>query len=112
MNNECVDVSIASAGGVVEVRLRGEMDAHSSPALQRSLKHLLDPRMRLTIDLSGVTFIDSRGLQVLFLETARFREHGGRLEIANVSLFVHRVIGYAGLTEALHLADDNVLRAS
>ena len=79
MNDECVDVSMTSSGGAITVALRGEIDAHTTPALLRSLDRLLDPRMHITIDLSHVSFMDSRGLQVLLIQTLRFREAGGRL---------------------------------
>ncbi|HEY0520884.1 MAG TPA: STAS domain-containing protein [Ilumatobacteraceae bacterium] len=112
MNDELVDLTITSLGGVITVALRGEMDAHTSPALQRALDHLLDPKMRVRIDLSGVRFIDSRGLQVLLVQTTRFRDGGGRLEIANASAFTHRVMAYAGLSGVLNTVEERTLEAS
>ena len=105
MNDDCVDVSITSLGGCIRVTLGGEVDRHTAPALRRTLDHSLDPRMRIAVDLSQVRFIDSRGLQVLLLETTRFRENGGRFEITNPSAWVERVIGYAGLSRALDTSD-------
>jgi anti-sigma B factor antagonist len=105
MNDDCVDVSITSVAGCIMITLVGEVDAHTTPGLQRTLDHLLDPRMRIAVDLSGVRFIDSRGLQVLLLQTMRFRESGGRFGITNASAWVQRVVGYAGLSGALDTVD-------
>src|SRR4051794_18012869 len=61
MNRECVDVVLmTSSGGAITVALRGEMDGHTAPKVLQTLDRLLDPRMHIAIDLSGVTFIDSR----------------------------------------------------
>jgi hypothetical protein len=38
MGSEYVDVSIMSAGGQATVALRGEMDAHTATALDRTLE--------------------------------------------------------------------------
>ena len=105
MNDDCVNVSLTSPGGCITLTLGGEVDGHTAPALRRTLDHVLDPRMRIVVDLSQVRFIDSRGLQVLILETMRFRENGGRFEITNASARVERVIGYAGLSGALDTVD-------
>jgi anti-anti-sigma factor len=112
MNDGCVDVSITSVGGFITVTLAGEIDAHTAPPLQRTLDHMLDPRMRIAVDLSRVSFIDSRGLQVLLVQTMRFHDNGGRFEIANASSCVQRVIRYAGLTGALDTGDHHRLAAS
>jgi anti-anti-sigma factor len=101
-----------SVRGCITVTLAGEVDAHTAPTLRRTLDHLMDPRMRIAVDLSQVRFIDSRGLQVLLLETMRFRESGGRFEITNASAWVHRVIGYAGLSGALDTADGSPIAAT
>ena len=105
MNDDWVDISITSVDGCITVTLGGDVDAYTAPTLRRTLDHVLEPRMRIRVDLSQVRFIDSKGLRVLLLETMRFRENGGRFEITNPSAWVERVIGYAGLSGVLDTSD-------
>jgi len=61
-------VSIAVSGVAPEIRVTavGEIDSSSAPLLRKHLDAILDGDVReLTIDLHGVTFLDSAGLCVL-----------------------------------------------
>jgi anti-sigma B factor antagonist len=60
-----IDVSSAE-GGVKLVALRGELDFDDAPRLGRVLDELRsEGELRVIVDLSELTFIDSSGLSVL-----------------------------------------------
>jgi len=66
----CADVSVAD--GCVVVRLQGELDMATTPALSRALDAALDGRPHaLALDLSELTFIDSTGIRVLITGSRR-----------------------------------------
>ena len=67
-------------GDVVLISLQGELDLASAPDLERELHEAeaAGPR-RVTIDLSGLGFMDSTGLQALL--RARERATGGSYEL-------------------------------
>jgi anti-sigma B factor antagonist len=59
-----VDVSLSGPGAVVTAA--GEIDSTSAPVLRDRLESLLDDGIAdVTVDLTGVTFLDSAGLCVL-----------------------------------------------
>lgn len=59
-------------GGSVVVRLQGELDMATAPALSRALDTALDGRpSALRLDLSDLEFVDSTGIRVLITACRR-----------------------------------------
>jgi anti-anti-sigma factor len=89
--------------------LSGELDIDSvGPLRERTQEHLIGGRYRaLTLDLSGLTFIDSSGLGLL-LEVRRLALNSDvAFELVNVPPGPARVIAIAGLTETFGLPAPN-----
>lgn len=64
------------------VRVAGEIDVYSAPALRRELIDAVDAgHVRLVVDLDEVGFLDSTGIGVLVGALKRVRAQGGSLEI-------------------------------
>jgi anti-anti-sigma factor len=61
------------------------------------------PASVITVDMSGVSFMDSSGLRVLMDATTRAREGGGDLIVARPSAAVARLVEISGLGEQLRL---------
>jgi anti-anti-sigma factor len=80
-------------------RLRGELDASTSPDTKEQLLAALAPGRTLVVDLAGVGFLDSSGLAVLVATLRRARETGARLVLQDPQPRVHRVIESAHLVE-------------
>ena len=76
-------LSIASrrVGDAVTIVLQGELDLASAPELERELREAEGTNpTRVTIDLSGLGFMDSTGLQALL--RARERAESASYELA------------------------------
>jgi anti-anti-sigma factor len=58
--------------------VEGEIDAHSAPSLATALSELPSPP-EVIVDVRGVGFMDSSGLQVL-LETSRRAAQAGKTD--------------------------------
>lgn len=72
-----------TAGTVLE--LAGTLDYDSVPAVRSLLPTLtLHRGQRLTIDLGGITFCDSSGLNVLVAASQHARDHGADTALAAV----------------------------
>jgi len=85
--------------------LTGELDIDSVGGLrERVQEHLAGSQVRaLTLDLSGLTFLDSSGLGLL-LEIRRLALSSDvAFELSNVPAGPARVIAIAGLTETFGL---------
>ncbi len=72
--------------------LHGELDLASAPALAQQLDAAqADGRGRVLVDLSGLNFIDSAGLQTLLRADRRQRESGQGLWLRRGPKAVHRM---------------------
>jgi anti-anti-sigma factor len=84
--------------GVLNVRIAGELCTWSArriePEIQSALD-TLDPR-EIHIDVSGLTFLDARGVSLLVLVRSWARERGRRSEIAGSSETTRRMLTLCG----------------
>src|SRR5436309_4977272 len=70
-----LNVSTASQGGHAVVTASGELDLNTAPRLQTALAALLRDNVdRVVVDLSGVEFCDSTGMNVLLAAMKRLKE--------------------------------------
>jgi anti-anti-sigma factor len=96
-----IDTELQDQGRVV-VRLSGELDIASYPPLDEALRTLqLDGRPNVTVDLSGLTFMDSTGLRVLIEADLRTKVSGGSLVIRRGSRTIQRVFEISGVIDRL-----------
>lgn len=78
--------------------LEGQIDLHVSPQIAASLEAMIDERpVRLVVDLSRVTYIDSSGLAVLINGMQTLESYGGRFMLAGVQENVRSILETAGL---------------
>ncbi len=93
-------VDVAGADGHYEVRLRGELDMSTAAQLRDELQRLAtEEAPKVTVDLSGLAFVDSTGLSVLITGLKRFRQLGGDMALRSPSSGTLRVLEITGLTE-------------
>ena len=94
-----LDVSATSTGWEV----RGELDAHTAPTLEAAMKEL--PAGVVTVDVAGVSFMDSSGLRVLLEAATRAAEASGDLVIVHSTPGIARLVEISGLGGQLRLDD-------
>lgn len=88
----------------VWARISGEVDMQIAPLWRDALdKELRDSFARnLSLDFSGVTFIDSSGLGVVLGRYKRVAARGGKVTITGANKQVYRILnlsGFGGLME-------------
>jgi anti-anti-sigma factor len=98
-------IAVAPAGpGRVVAVVTGEVDIVTAPHLEATLHDAIgDHRPQsLTIDISGVPFLDAAGMTALI----RTYSHAGHVDfrLTNAQPMVVRVLAIAGLLEFLHLS--------
>ena len=91
------------------VTISGEIDLYTAPRLHSELAAVLADGMptRVVIDMSGVEFCDSTGMNVLLSCLRRVRERGGELEIASPKPAVRKILQVTGLDSVFTLVDDH-----
>ena len=97
-------------GGVPLLRVRGELDMYTAPRLKEVVIAALNGETKsLALDLSGVEFLDSSGLQVLMSARKRTAERGGDVYVLGVKEQVRRVFNLLGLQRAFPLCRESDL---
>jgi anti-sigma B factor antagonist len=84
------------------VKISGEIDIESAPQLRDRLLGIIRWHgARLALDLTGVTFIDCAGINMLLATRRRTQLEGGSLRVLRASPRVRRVITLTRLDPVL-----------
>ena len=96
-------VRVNSAGqGLVVLHVSGELDTTSAQELALPLQdQLTEANKTVVVDLGGVRFLGSAGLDVLVREDRRARAAGGTLRVVTGNRSVARTITLTGLDDVL-----------
>jgi anti-sigma B factor antagonist len=103
-------VSTRSQDGRTIMSLGGEIDLYTAPRLHGELVTVLsgDAPVQVVVDMSGVDFCDSTGMNVLLAAHRRAREQGGDLELAAPRPAVRKILQVTGLESVFTVLDDPV----
>ncbi len=84
------------------IRVVGELDLGTVPALERELHRILSHDLqRVIVDLEDLEFIDSTGLLCLVKATRHSRADGDRLRFIGATGQVDRVLKLTGVADLL-----------
>jgi anti-sigma B factor antagonist len=88
--------------------LDGEIDLYTAPRLHGELVTILsaDTPVQIMVDMSGVEFCDSTGMNVLLAAHRRAREQGGDLELAAPRPAIRKILQVTGLESVFTVLDD------
>ena len=94
-----MEIHASKKGPRMHARLCGELDHHSAEQARNMLDTMLhDITIRdLTLDLSGVTFMDSAGLGVILGRYRILSLRGGKLTVCGMSSAIDRIFLMSGL---------------
>ena len=101
-------VTCTGEGRVLRAALSGEVDHHGARAIMEELNRQIDlelPR-ELTIDLAGVTFMDSSGIALILCVVRRMRSCAGAARVvAPPGRPPRKVIDAAGISRVVRIDD-------
>ena len=101
--DELVTFEVSRVDSSAAVSAAGEIDSTTAPLLSQHLTEVLDAEVReLTVDLRGVTFLDSAGLCVLATTHRRAVRQDVRMRVLAGSRAVVRPLQITGLWDLLH----------
>jgi anti-sigma B factor antagonist len=101
-------VSVDTSGPVPVARISGEIDLANGPRLRDELLALAVVDFAgLVVDLTGVTYLDSSGVKVLFQLARDLRQHDQTLLVTvPIGSPLRRVLKITGLHEVAPMCDD------
>jgi anti-anti-sigma factor len=92
--------------GAAVVRLGGELDLASAPALEAAIERPeVSAAQSLVLDLGDLQFIDSTGLRTLFQAHARASQRRQDFAVTRGSEQVQRLLSITGTAEHLRIVD-------
>lgn len=92
-------------GGTRTITLEGELDGGEVASLSDALDGV-DPGMRVVVDGSGLTFVDSMGLRLLVEWHLAVTSRGGSLVVQSPSPSLRRLIDATNLNDLLALSEE------
>jgi anti-sigma B factor antagonist len=87
--------------GQVCMRLKGELDIAAVPSARDRIAELKGEGRELVLDLRGLSFIDSSGLNLLLQEAAESTRDGWNLSVIPGPSVVQRIFQLTGTEERL-----------
>ena len=90
-------VCFVPGSGTLAAYLSGEIDHHAAQTLRNEIDAQVDDRLPelLTLDFSGVTFMDSSGVGLILGRGRQMSGLGGRLVVQNAPDTVRRMLDLA-----------------
>jgi anti-sigma B factor antagonist len=105
-----LELSDAERDGHIVVTVRGDLDIASHERVDEFLREILAEHrgetVRIVLDLSAVTFMDTTGLTVLLRHWRELNRSGGSLVLAGPVYRNTRVLWTTGLAGRLRIVDD------
>ncbi|MGP3689511.1 STAS domain-containing protein [Streptomyces sp. IBSNAI002] len=95
-DNERFTVAVQHVDGAVVIELAGELDHDTAQPLREALDAAVVRGGRLLVDLTGLGFCDSTGLNVLLHSRLSALEAGGSVELAGLRGSVARMFRITG----------------
>lgn len=85
--------------------IEGEIDAYTAPQLREKLLPLCKEHQKISIDLSGVNYMDSTGLGVLIGAYKLLKAGSGKLVLIGPNQRLRRLFNITGLSEIFKIED-------
>lgn len=94
-----MEVLTRTNGREMTLAIQGELDHHGAHGVMQQIDYALDAGLplALTLDFSGVSFMDSSGIAVVLRAHRRMTALGGSLVVAGVPAQAKKVFDAAGV---------------
>lgn len=101
-----MEISQEEVGGVVCVKMRGRLDAGSTPDAEKVLAQILDEgKLKVLLNLDGLEYISSVGLRVILTLVKELGLKGGKVVLCCLSEYVREIFEVSGFTAIIPIAD-------
>lgn len=92
-------------GDILILRLRGRLDAISSPCVEiKIFEHVNDAKCKLLLDFSGIDYLSSAGLRMLLSITKKIKALSGRVILFSITQNVMEILKMSGFDHVLEIA--------
>jgi anti-anti-sigma factor len=106
MDSTDFNVVVRREGAALVVAPEGELDMATVDSLRVELERNLGDARFLVLDLRGLGFLDTSGLQLVFEQQRRAEEEGFSFVLVRGRRHVQRLFEIAGMNDRLTIVDD------
>jgi anti-sigma B factor antagonist len=90
-------IQVREAAGINVLELKGYLDAHTAPELEKAFQGLLDTKkFNIVVNCRDLTYISSAGLGVFMAYIEDVRKNQGDIKLSNMSPKVYNVFDLLG----------------
>ena len=83
---------------VPTVKIKGEIDHFNCPRAEAAVKRMFEKETnKMTIDMTGVDYLDTAGVAMIFWTAKKLFDRGGRLQLVIPPGNVRRILEMAGI---------------
>jgi anti-sigma B factor antagonist/stage II sporulation protein AA (anti-sigma F factor antagonist) len=103
-----VDVLEEQSGTTLILRIKGRLDAITSPPAEKKILETINRGERnILLNFEGVDYLSSAGMRTLLVINKRLSTQNGRLVISSITPYVMDVLKMSGFDHVLQLAKDD-----
>ncbi|CAM3953859.1 anti-sigma factor antagonist [Mesobacillus zeae] len=99
-----ISIDVNENNAVSEIKVSGEIDAYTAPKLRETLFPMSEQNgVKMTVDLSDVSYMDSTGLGVFVGVFKNVRSNEGEFKIIGLSSRLQRLFDITGLADIIDI---------
>ena len=80
-----VNIEAYETEGVMVVRMKGEIDSHTAPHVDKQIQPFIDGHQLVLLDMRAVSYLSSAGLRLLLILYRQITGRGGRVVLTGLS---------------------------
>ncbi len=100
-----LDISEEVKGDVLILRIKGRLDAISSPSAEKKVFECINNgQYKLLLDFGGVVYLSSAGMRMLLSTTKKLKAMPGKMVVCSINGNVMDVLKMSGFDHVLEIA--------
>ena len=100
-------INVRETSGINVLELKGYLDAHTAPELEKAFQGLLDTKkFNIIVNCKDLTYISSAGLGVFMAYIEDVRKNKGDIKLSNMSPKVFNVFDLLGFPLLYDITND------
>lgn len=99
-----METLVEEKGDVIVIRLKGRLDAASSPQLEKKITSIIDSgHFKLILNMAEVEYLSSAGMRLMLSASKKLKHLEGKVVACNMTEDVMDVIRMAGFHQVLEI---------
>jgi len=97
-----MDVTVEEKGEIIVMRVKGRLDAASSPQLEQTINSIIDGgHFKIVLNFSDVEYLSSAGMRLMLAISKKLQHLEGKVVACSLNDDVMEVIKMAGFNQVI-----------